>query len=77
MLLVISCIFLNKQTEGIIFSNHSPLQVANDKSKIVMWNPVLNLKPKAEKFEEIMTVKMIIECIIKALLKSKIFIISN
>ena len=33
---------------------------------------VLNLKPKAEKFEERMTVKIIIECIIKALLKSKI-----
>ena len=32
------------------------------------WNPVLNLKPKAEKFEEIVTVKIIIERIIKALI---------
>ena len=29
------------------------------------WNPVLNLKPKAAKFEERMPVKMIIERIIK------------
>ena len=35
------------------------------------WSPVLNLKPNAEKFEERMTVKMIFERIIKALLKSK------
>ena len=77
MLLVIPCIFLNKQTEGIIFRNHYPTQVANDKSKIVMWNPVLNLKPKAEKFEEITTVKLIIESIIKALLKNIILITSN
>ena len=41
------------------------------------WNPVLNLKPKAEKFEERVTVKIIIERIIKALLKGKIFIVSN
>ena len=41
------------------------------------WSPVLNLKPKAEKFEEKMTVKTIIERIIKALLKSKIFIVLN
>ena len=40
-------------------------------------SPVLNLKPKAEKFEERMTVKMVIGLIIKALLKSKIFIVSN
>ena len=39
--------------------------------------PVLNLKMKAEEFEERMTVKMIIGLIIKALLKSKIVIISN
>ena len=39
--------------------------------------PVLNLKTKAEEFEERMTVKMIIGLIIKALLKSKIVIISN
>ena len=31
------------------------------------WNPVLNLKPRAEKFEERVTVKIIIERIIKAL----------
>ena len=31
------------------------------------WNPVLNLKPKAEKFEERVTVKIIIEHITKAL----------
>ena len=37
-----------------------------------MWSPVLNLKPRAETFEEGMTVKMINEHIINALLKSKI-----
>ena len=37
----------------------------------------MNLKSKAEKFEERVTVKMIIERIINALLKSKIFIVSN
>ena len=42
-----------------------------------MWNPVLNLKPKEEKFEERVAVKIIIERIIKALLKVKIFIVSN
>ena len=31
MMLVISCAFLNKQTEGIILSNHSPRQVASGK----------------------------------------------
>ena len=31
------------------------------------WHAILNLKPKAEKFEERMTVKIIIERIIKAL----------
>ena len=36
-------------------------------------DPVLNLKSKAEKFEERVTVKMIIKCIIKALSKNKIF----
>ena len=41
------------------------------------WNPVLNLKAKEEKFEEGMAVKMIIERIIKALLKVKIFTVSN
>ena len=35
-----------------------------------MWNPVFQLKPKAEKFEERMAVKMIIERIIKGLLES-------
>ena len=70
MLLVIPFAFLNKQTEGVILSNHSPRQVTSDKWYIVTWGPVLNLKTKAEKFEEIMTVKMIIERIIKALLKS-------
>ena len=35
------------------------------------WNPVLNLKPKTEKFEESVTVKTIIERIMKALLKGK------
>ena len=34
--------------------------------------PVLNLKPSAEKFEERMIIKMIVERIIKELLKSKI-----
>ena len=29
------------------------------------WNPVLNLKPKTEKFEERVTVKIIIERIVK------------
>ena len=37
-----------------------------------MWSPVLNLKPRAETFEEGMTVKMVNEHIINALLKSKI-----
>ena len=41
------------------------------------WNPVLNLKAQVEKFEERVTVKIIIERIIKALLKSKIFIVSD
>ena len=41
------------------------------------WNPVLNLKPKAEKFEERVTGKIIFQYIIKALLKGKIFIVSN
>ena len=77
MLLVIPCAFLNKQTEEIILSNHSPRQVASDKYETVTWNPVLNLKLKAEKFEKRVTVKIIIERIIKALLKSKIFIVSN
>ena len=36
------------------------------------WKPVLNLKPSVEKFERRMKVKMIIERIMKALLKSKI-----
>ena len=40
-------------------------------------NPVLNLKSKAEKFEEKVTVTIIIERIIKALLKDKIFIVSS
>ena len=66
MLMVISCAFLNKKTEGIFLSNHSPRLVAT-------WSPVLNLKPKADIFEE----KMIVGHIIKALLKSKIFIVWN
>ena len=66
---------LNKQTEGIILSNDSPRQMASDKWWIVRWNTVLNLKPSVEKFEEKMTVKMITERIIKALLKSKIIYI--
>ena len=35
------------------------------------WIPVLNLKPSAEKFEEGIAVKMIVERIIKALFKSE------
>ena len=41
------------------------------------WKPALNLQQTAEKFEKKMTVKMIIEPIIKASLRSKIFIVSN
>ena len=37
----------------------------------------MNLKPKAEKFEERMAVKMVIKRIVKALLKSEIFIVLN
>ena len=37
----------------------------------------MNLKPIAEKFEERMTVKIIIGLIVKASLKSKIFIVLN
>ena len=37
----------------------------------------MNLKAQVEKFEERVTVKIIIERIIKALLKSKIFIVSD
>ena len=37
----------------------------------------LNVKLKTEKFEERVTVKIIIERIIKALLKGKIFVVSN
>ena len=40
-------------------------------------NPVSNLKPKAEKFEERVTVTIIIERIIIALLKGKISIVWN
>ena len=36
------------------------------------WRPTLNLKPSAERFEQRMKAKMIIERIRKALLKSKI-----
>ena len=36
------------------------------------WSPVLKLKPRVEIFEQRMKVKMIIEHIIEALLKSKI-----
>ena len=35
------------------------------------WRPVLNLKTSAESFEQTMKVKMIMERIMKALLKSK------
>ena len=38
----------------------------------MMWSPAWNLKPRGERFEQRMKVKMIIEHIIKALLKSKI-----
>ena len=37
------------------------------------WSPVLNLKPKVEKFEGKMTFKMIIGLIAKALLKNNIY----
>ena len=40
--------------------------------KVWREGPVLNLKPSEEKFEERMTIKIIIERIIKALLKSKV-----
>ena len=36
------------------------------------WSPVLKLKPRVDMFEQRMKVKMIIEHIIEALLKSKI-----
>ena len=76
MLLVIPCAFLNKQAEGSFLATIllSKWQVLNCDVK---RNPVLNLKPKAEKFEKRVTVKIIIERIIKALLKGKIFIVSN
>ena len=77
MLLVIPWTFLNKHTAGIILSNHSPQQVASDNLWTVAWNPVLNLKPKTEKFEERVAVKIIIKRIIKALLKGKRFIVWN
>ena len=48
----------------MILSNPAPRQVASDKWQIVAWSPVLNLKPKVEKFEERMTVKIIIKRII-------------
>ena len=73
MLLLIPCAFLNKQTKGIILSNPSHRQLASDKQEIVTWNPPMNLKPEAEKFEERMAVKMIV----KVLLKSEIFIVLN
>ena len=66
MFLVIPCAFLNKRTERIILINHSPRQMA-----------ALNLKPKAEKFEEKVTAETIIERIIKVLLKNKIFVVLN
>ena len=71
-MLVIPCVFLNRKTEGIILNNYSPRQVASDTWKIVTCSPALNLKPSAKKFEEGITVKMINERIIKALLNSKI-----
>ena len=37
----------------------------------------VNFKTKADKFEERVTIEIIIERIIKALLKGKIFIVSN
>ena len=40
--------------------------------KVWCEGPVLNLKPSEEKFEERMTIKIMTERIIKALLKSKI-----
>ena len=36
------------------------------------WSPVLNLKPSAERFGQRVKVKMVIQSIIKTLLKSKI-----
>ena len=33
MLMVIPCVFLNKQTEGIFHSSHSPRQVSSDKQQ--------------------------------------------
>ena len=43
---------------------------SDNKWQIVMWISVLNLKPSAEKFEEGMTVKMINEPIITALVSN-------
>ena len=48
---LIQCAYLNKQTEGIIRSNHSPRQVASDEWYILTWSLVLNIKTSAEKFE--------------------------
>ena len=71
MLLVISCAFSNKQTKGIILSNHSPRQGASEGVNCDV-GPVLNLRPSAEKFEERMTIIIIIERIIIVLSKSKL-----
>ena len=68
----IPCTLVNKQTEGIILSNNAPWTVASDKWKNMAWSPVLNLKPSAERFGQRVKVKMVIQSIIKTLLKSKI-----
>ena len=52
---------VNKQTERIILSNHSPRTMASVVLKIMTWKPVLILKPSAERFNQRMTFKMMIE----------------
>ena len=70
MLLVIPCAFLKSRLKesllAIIFLGKWQVIIVN-----CDVNPVLNLKSKAEKFEKRVTVKMIIERIIKALMNSK------
>ena len=58
---------VNKQTEGIILSNHPPRQVTSDYWQSMTCRRVLNLKPSAEGFEQRMKVKMIMERVKKAL----------
>ena len=71
MLLVISCAFLNKQTEAIILSNHAPWQGASEGVNCDV-DPVLNLIPSAEKFQERLTIIIIIDRIMIVLSKSKL-----